>query len=69
MAHQQTALGAPDGGRTSIAWSRTGAGDPVVLVHGITESADSFEPVIALLAATHEVIALDLRGPRRVRQR
>jgi pimeloyl-ACP methyl ester carboxylesterase len=59
MAHQQTAL-APDG--TSIAWSRTGAGDPVVLVHGITESADSFEPVIELLAATHEVIALDLRG-------
>jgi pimeloyl-ACP methyl ester carboxylesterase len=59
MNHQQTAL-APDG--TSIAWSRTGNGDPVVLVHGITESADSFEPVIGLLAATHEVITLDLRG-------
>lgn len=59
MSHQQTAL-APDG--TSIAWSRTGSGDPVVLVHGITESAASFDPVTALLAATHEVIALDLRG-------
>jgi pimeloyl-ACP methyl ester carboxylesterase len=59
MSHQQTAL-APDG--TSIAWSRTGNGDPVVLVHGITESAASFDPVTALLAATHEVITLDLRG-------
>jgi pimeloyl-ACP methyl ester carboxylesterase len=59
MWHQQTAL-TPDG--TPIAWSRTGNGDPVVLVHGITEAAASFEPVTALLAATHEVIALDLRG-------
>jgi pimeloyl-ACP methyl ester carboxylesterase len=59
MSHQQTAL-TPDG--TSIAWSRTGNGDPVVLVHGITESAASFDPVTALLAATHEVITLDLRG-------
>ena len=31
MAHQHTAS-APDG--TSIAWSRRGSGDPVVLVHG-----------------------------------
>jgi pimeloyl-ACP methyl ester carboxylesterase len=59
VTHQQTAT-ASDG--TSIAWSRTGAGDPVVLVHGITESADSFEPVTARLAATQEVITLDLRG-------
>jgi pimeloyl-ACP methyl ester carboxylesterase len=59
VTHQQTAT-ASDG--TSIAWSRTGAGDPVVLVHGITESAATFEPVVALLAATHDVMALDLRG-------
>jgi pimeloyl-ACP methyl ester carboxylesterase len=59
MSHEQTAT-APDG--ASIAWSRTGAGDPVVLVHGITESAASFDPVTALLATTHEVITLDLRG-------
>jgi pimeloyl-ACP methyl ester carboxylesterase len=59
MTHQQTAL-APDG--TSIAWSHTGTGDPVVLVHGITESAASFEPFVALLDATHEVITFDLRG-------
>ncbi len=59
MNHQHTAS-SPDG--TSIAWSRTGGGDPVVLVHGITESAASFAPVTARLAETHEVITLDLRG-------
>jgi pimeloyl-ACP methyl ester carboxylesterase len=59
MRHDQTTTAA-DG--TRIAWSRAGSGEPVVLVHGITESAASFEPVTALLAATHEVITLDLRG-------
>ncbi len=59
MSHQQRAF-APDG--TSIAWSRRGSGDAVVLVHGITESAASFAPVSERLASTHEVITLDLRG-------
>lgn len=59
MAHQHSAT-APDG--TSIAWSRTGSGDPVVLVHGITESAASFDPVTERLSTTHEVVTLDLRG-------
>ncbi|RLE19669.1 MAG: hypothetical protein DRJ50_11965, partial [Actinobacteria bacterium] len=34
MKHQHTAT-TPDG--TDIAWSSTGKGEPVVLVHGITE--------------------------------
>ncbi len=60
MTHQHTAT-APDG--TTIAWSQTGDdGDPVVLVHGITESAASFEPVTARLETTHQVITFDLRG-------
>lgn len=62
MRHDQT-TSAPDG--TSIAWSRQGAGTPVVLVHGITESAATFDPIVdRLLAAGHgfEVITLDLRG-------
>lgn len=59
MSHQYTAV-APDG--TSIAWSRIGSGAPVILVHGITESADSFLPVTERLSATNEVITLDLRG-------
>jgi pimeloyl-ACP methyl ester carboxylesterase len=59
MTHQHTAIAA-DG--TSIAWSTTGSGDPVVLVHGITESAASFDPITRRLGSTNEVITLDLRG-------
>jgi pimeloyl-ACP methyl ester carboxylesterase len=59
MAHQHS-TDAPDG--TSIAWSRVGSGPPVVLVHGITESAASFAPITQRLATTNEVITLDLRG-------
>ncbi len=59
MSHQHIAT-ASDG--TSIAWSRTGSGDPVVLVHGITESAASFDPVTERLATGYDVITLDLRG-------
>jgi pimeloyl-ACP methyl ester carboxylesterase len=59
MTHGELAI-APDG--TRIAWSRRGAGEPVVLVHGITESASSFDPVTERLASAHEVITLDLRG-------
>jgi pimeloyl-ACP methyl ester carboxylesterase len=59
MAHQHAAT-APDG--TSIAWSTTGSGEPVVLVHGITESAASFDPITRRLGSTNEVITLDLRG-------
>jgi pimeloyl-ACP methyl ester carboxylesterase len=59
MTHQHAAT-APDG--TSIAWSTTGSGEPVVLVHGITESAASFDPVTRRLGSTNEVITLDLRG-------
>jgi pimeloyl-ACP methyl ester carboxylesterase len=59
MTHQHTAIAA-DG--TSIAWSTTGSGEPVVLVHGITESAASFDPIIRRLGSSNEVITLDLRG-------
>ncbi len=59
MSHQHTAT-APDG--TSIAWSTAGSGEPVVLVHGITESAASLDPITRRLGSTNEVITLDLRG-------
>lgn len=51
---------APDG--TSISWTAAGEGSPVVLVHGITESSRSWDPVIERLTGTHRVITLDLRG-------
>ena len=63
MRHDLRATAA-DG--TSIAWSRSGPTGPgsssVVLVHGITESAASFDPVTALLVESHDVITMDLRG-------
>ncbi len=59
MRHQHS-LNAPDG--TTIAWSRFGTGEPVILVHGITESAASFDPITERLATTHQVVTFDLRG-------
>lgn len=47
---------------TEIAWERVGAGDPVVLVHGITESRGSWTPIVDRLAGDHEVLLVDLRG-------
>lgn len=70
MAHSQRTTAA-DG--TDIAWSSAGGGGPagasdvaeggdVILVHGITESAATWLPVTARLAADHRVITMDLRG-------
>ncbi len=39
-----------------------GAGDPVALLHGYAETSHMWLPLIAELAATHTVIAPDLRG-------
>jgi pimeloyl-ACP methyl ester carboxylesterase len=39
-----------------------GEGDPVVLLHGYAETSHMWLPLIPKLAATHTVIAVDLRG-------
>jgi pimeloyl-ACP methyl ester carboxylesterase len=39
-----------------------GTGDPVVLLHGYAETSHMWRPLMALLANTHTVIAVDLRG-------
>jgi pimeloyl-ACP methyl ester carboxylesterase len=39
-----------------------GQGDPVVLLHGYAETSHMWLPLIPKLAATHTVIAVDLRG-------
>ncbi len=49
---------------TSIAYERAGQGDgpAVLLVHGITESSQTWAPITERLAANHSVVTLDLRG-------
>ncbi|MEM9563503.1 MAG: alpha/beta hydrolase [Actinomycetota bacterium] len=39
-----------------------GDGPPAVLVHGITESAASWDPIVERLGSDHRTVALDLRG-------
>ncbi|MBI2679471.1 MAG: alpha/beta hydrolase [Candidatus Solibacter usitatus] len=39
-----------------------GSGDPVVLLHGYAQTSHMWRPLIPQLAATHTVIAVDLRG-------
>jgi pimeloyl-ACP methyl ester carboxylesterase len=41
---------------------RTGAGEPLVLLHGLGESSIGWRPVIDELSAQYEVIAIDLPG-------
>jgi pimeloyl-ACP methyl ester carboxylesterase len=59
MTHDRS-MTAADG--TDIRWSDAGDGDPVILVHGISESAESWRPVTERLVATNRVLTLDLRG-------
>jgi pimeloyl-ACP methyl ester carboxylesterase len=57
MSHAHTADGA------SIDYFAAGEGPALVLVHGITESRRSWDPVVApLLSAGYRVVAVDLRG-------
>jgi pimeloyl-ACP methyl ester carboxylesterase len=49
-------------GAARLAFDRAGRGEPVVLLHGQGLSRRSFDPVVALLAAERDVIAVDLPG-------
>src|SRR5450432_3787129 len=42
--------------------SAGGSGSPILLVHGFPETWWAFHKLIPLLAATHRVFAVDLRG-------
>ena len=41
---------------------RAGAGEPLVLLHGIGSHWQMWEPVLPMLSARHDVIAVDLPG-------
>ena len=47
---------------TALAHTRTGAGAPLVLLHGIGSSRHAWDPVIPALAEHFDVIAVDLPG-------
>jgi pimeloyl-ACP methyl ester carboxylesterase len=47
---------------TALAYTRTGAGEPLVLLHGIGSSRRAWDPVIPALAGRFDVIAVDLPG-------
>ncbi|WP_411082392.1 alpha/beta fold hydrolase [Streptomyces sp. cmx-18-6] len=46
----------------SVEYERTGAGEPLVLLHGIGHHRQAWDPVTRILAAEREVIAVDLPG-------
>ncbi|WP_237318575.1 alpha/beta fold hydrolase [Streptomyces sp. JJ36] len=50
------------GGVVEVAYERRGSGEPVVLLHGIGHHWQAWEPVLSVLSASHEVVALDLPG-------
>ncbi|MGW8761375.1 alpha/beta fold hydrolase [Streptomyces sp. NPDC055815] len=53
----------PAGPRTtSLTYERRGAGEPLLLLHGIGHHWQAWEPVLDVLAAEREVIAADLPG-------
>lgn len=45
-----------------LAHDRTGSGPALVLIHGITESRHSWDPLVPALAESYDVLAVDLRG-------
>ena len=47
---------------TALAFTRAGAGAPLVLLHGLGSSRHAWDPVIPALAERFDVIAVDLPG-------
>jgi pimeloyl-ACP methyl ester carboxylesterase len=45
-----------------LAHSRTGSGEPLILVHGVTHRREAWDTVTPYLEQEHEVIAVDLPG-------
>lgn len=45
-----------------LSHTRTGSGDPIVLIHGIGHRREAWDPIVPLLAERHEVFTVDLAG-------
>ncbi|MFE1861175.1 alpha/beta fold hydrolase [Streptomyces anandii] len=53
----------PHGPRTvTLCYARVGSGEPLLLLHGIGHHRQAWDPVVHLLAAERDVIAVDLPG-------
>ncbi|MEU7055876.1 alpha/beta fold hydrolase [Streptomyces sp. NPDC046197] len=53
----------PHGPRTvTLSYARVGSGEPLILLHGIGHHRQAWDPVVHLLAAERDVIAVDLPG-------
>ncbi|MEU9321013.1 alpha/beta fold hydrolase [Streptomyces sp. NPDC048295] len=53
----------PEGPRTaSVAYERTGTGEPLLLLHGIGHHRQAWDPVLPVLAVERDVTAIDLPG-------
>ncbi|WP_369214081.1 alpha/beta fold hydrolase [Streptomyces flavofungini] len=56
-------VASPAGPRTAtISYARAGAGEPLLLLHGIGHHRQAWDPVVRILAAEYDVIAVDLPG-------
>jgi pimeloyl-ACP methyl ester carboxylesterase len=64
MAAQASfSIDSPGGPRTvTLAYERAGAGEPLLLLHGIGHHWQAWQPVLRILAAERDVIAVDLPG-------
>lgn len=52
----------PPPARVTLSHHRIGAGEPLVLVHGLGSHKEMWDPVLGRLAAEREVVAVDLPG-------
>src|SRR4051812_17390781 len=60
MSHQRAP--ARQVGMNTLAFTRTGGGDPLVLLHGIGCSRQAWDPVLPALAQVADVVVVDLPG-------